>query len=108
MSFKLNQKPLAGESYTRCPQVVIDNRIGKAPTVTFSREQVFGTADGSVMRQPLPPNVLAFNPQASVPVIDPETGEPTGATITQGELYALVFSVFVDAETPDPTNEEPI
>lgn len=105
MSFKLHQQPVAGESYIRCPQVVIDNRVGKSPTVTFHREQVVGMDDGAVARRPLAPNVLAFDPQASVPVIDPETGEPTGATITQGELYALVFSVFVDAETPEPIDE---
>lgn len=106
MTFKLNQQPVAGESYTRSPQVVIDNRMGRTPTITFHREMVLGTAGGSVMCQPMAPNVLAFDPQASVPVINPETGEPTGDTVTHGEIYALLFSAFVAAETPDTTIEE--
>ncbi|MCA1774965.1 MAG: hypothetical protein LC676_04955 [Loktanella sp.] len=107
MSFKLNQQPVAGESYVRCPQVVIDNRLGRTPVVTFHREQVIGLGGGNVQRYPLPPRPLPFDSAASVPVINPETGEPTGATITQGELYALVFSVFIAAETT-LNEEEPL
>lgn len=107
MSFKLNQQPVAGESYVRCPQVIIDNRLGRPPVVTFHREQVIGIEGGHAQRYPLTPKPLPFDPAASVPVIDPETGEPTGATITQGELYALVFSVFVDAETTPAEEETP-
>ena len=107
MSFKLNQQPVAGESYVRCPQVVIDNRLGRTPVVTFHREQVIGITGSTVQRYPLPPRPLPFDPAASVPVIHPETGEPTGATITQGELYALVFSVFIAAETAPNAQETP-
>lgn len=105
MSYKLNQAPVAGESFIRCPQVIIDNRMGAAPTVTFHRERIVGLEGSDPIRQPLSPLPLPFDPTASVPVLDPNTGEPTGATITQGELYALVYSVFVAAETA-PANEE--
>lgn len=107
MSFKLHQEPVAGESYVRCPQVIIDNRLGKTPVVTFHREQVVGLDGGNVQRYPLAPRPLPFDPTASVDVIDPETGNPTGATITQGELYAMIFSIFVAAETA-PAEEETI
>lgn len=107
MSYKLNQTPVAGESFIRCQQVVIDNRLGAAPTVTFHRERIVGIEGAEPIRQPMSPRPLPFDPAASVPVLNPETGEPTGATITQGELYALVYSVFVAAETVT-IEEEPI
>lgn len=107
MSYKLNQTPVAGESFIRCPQVVIDNRLGVTPTVTFHRERIVGLEGADPIRQPMSPRPLPFDPAASVPVLNPETGEPTGATITQGELYALVYSVFVAAETVT-IDEEPI
>lgn len=107
MSYKLDQKPVAGESYIRCPQVVIDNRLGHAPTIAFSRERIIGLADGVTVTQPMSPREVAFDPAAVVPVLDPETGEPTGQTVTQGYLYALIYSVFVAAETPPADTEEP-
>lgn len=99
MSYKLNETPVAGEAHIRCSQVVIDNRLGTAPTVTFHRERIIGLDGGEVIRQPMSPRTLSFDPNAAVPVLSPETGEASGQTITQGDLYALVYSVFVAAET---------
>lgn len=106
MTYKLDQKPITGESYIRCPQVVIDNRLGAAPRVTFDRESVLGVEGGAVMRQPMSPRVMTFDPSVEVPVLNPETGEPTGQTITHGEIYALIYSAFVAAETAPSHNEE--
>lgn len=104
MSYELDQKPVAGQSYIRCPQVVVDNRLGHTPTVTFHRERVVGLSDGSTITQPMSPRSLQFDPASAVPVLNPETGEATGDTISQGALYALIYSVFVAAETA-PANE---
>ena len=105
MSYKLNEIPVEGDAYVRCPQVVIRNQLGGPPVVEFHRERVIGLTGGETMKQPLSPRPMPFDPTASVPVLNPETGEPTGATITQGELYALVYSVFVAAETAEPEGE---
>lgn len=107
MTYKLDQKPIAGESYIRCSQVVIDNRLGVAPSVTFHRESVLGIDGGAVMRQPMSPREMVFGPAAAVPILNPETGEPTGQTVTHGEIYALIYSAFVAAEAAPAQNEEP-
>jgi len=106
MSYKFQQKPVSGERYIRCSQVVIDNRLGTVPLVTFSREAVIGIEGGEVIHQPLSPRLLPFDPAAAVPILNPETGEATGATITQGSLYALVYSIFIAAETSQPEATE--
>ncbi|WP_296763682.1 hypothetical protein [Sediminimonas sp.] len=108
MSYKLNQTPIAGESFTRCPQVIIDNQLGKTPRVTFHQETIIGTDGGQVMHMPASPLPLAFDPAAVIPIIDPETGADTGQTTTQGEIYALVYSAYLATANPpiDPTAGE--
>lgn len=108
MSYRLDQMPVAGEAYIRCPQVVIDNRLGRNPTVVFHRERVIGFGGSAAVTQAMSPRELAFDPAASVPILNPETGEPTGQSITQGELYTLIYSVFVAAETATPDIQEPL
>lgn len=102
MSFKLNHNPVAGESYVRCHQVVIDNRHGKTPVITFHRERVIGTDTGTLARQPLSPKVMAFDPAASVPLVDPDTGTSTGQSMTHADVYAALYSAFVAVETATP------
>lgn len=35
----------------------------------------------------------AFDPEAHIPLRHPETGDLLGATITQGEVYAILYSL---------------
>lgn len=102
MGYKLNQTPVAGESYRRCFQVVIDNPLVGNPTVMFSQETIVGTDAGSVLRIHIQPLPLAFDPTAEIAVIDPETGEPTGDVVTQADVYALIFSAYIAAANPPP------
>ena len=101
MTYKLNRSPVVGESYTRCMQVIIDNRLGRAPEITFGQETVIGTGTDA-LHVPMAPIGLAFDPAAQIAVIDPDTGEPTGAMVTQAEVYALVYSAYIAAATPAP------
>lgn len=102
MGYKLNETPVSGESYRRCFQVVIDNPLIGNPAVTFAQETIIGTDGGSALHIPLPPLPLAFDPTAEIPVVNPETGQPTGTVVTQGEVYALIFSAYLAAANPPP------
>lgn len=112
MAYKLDHTPVSGESYIRCSQVVIDNRLGVQPSVSFDRERVIGLGGGQVIRQPLSPVVLEFSSEGSVDVIDPETGEATGDTISHPQIYALIYSAFISAATSlpeiDQFEDEPV
>jgi len=105
MSFKLHQGAISGEAYTRCHQVVISNSLGGAPAVTFHQERII-TADGQPIRRPVASAMLSFDPAAEIPVINPETGEATGETVTQGALYAMVYSAYIAAVSPPAADEE--
>lgn len=93
MGFKLDHQPIAGEAYRRCSQIIIDNPHGGVPTVTFGQETIIGAPSGS-LHVPMSPMQMAFDPAARIPVIDPETGEPTGDEITQADLYGLLYSAY--------------
>lgn len=105
MSFKLDHYPVAGESYRRCNQVIIDNPYDGAPSITFAQETIFG-AGGAVSHMPMQGIRVAFDPAATIPVINPETGQPTGQTITHAALYAMIYSAFIASIAPAPTAEE--
>ena len=105
MTYKLNSRPIAGEAYARCNQVIIDNRLGYPPAITFGQETVIGTGTGE-LHMPMAPIGLTFDPAAQIAVINPETGEPTGATVTQAEIYGLVYSAYIAAATAPITPTE--
>ncbi len=105
MSFKLQQQAVAGESYVRCHQVIVDNTLDAAPRITFAQERIV-EAGGQVVHMPVPPAVLDFDPAGVIPLIDPETGAATGQSVTQAEAYALLYSAYAAALTPTPHEEE--
>lgn len=106
MSYKLHHQPLAGESYMRCYQIVIDNRLGQPPGVVYSQERVIADQGGAVSRHPVGTLRHHYEPAATIPVIDPETGEPTGEAVTQQQLMALVYSAYIAAATATTDTEE--
>jgi len=48
-----------------------------------------------------------FDPQGVIDVRNPETGELTGATVTQAELYAIVYSLYIQTATARDTPPAP-
>lgn len=99
MTFKLDYRPVAGESYRRCNQVIIDNPYDGAPSITFAQETILG-AGSAVMHLPMSGIRVVFDLVATIPVINPETGQPTGQTITHAALYAMIYSAFIAAIAP--------
>lgn len=102
MSYKLQQKTIAGESYIRCHQIVIDNRLNRPPVIQYHQERVITGPGGMISKLPMGPTPQDFDPAAEVPIIDPETGEATGQAITQGELMVYMYSAYIAAVTPAP------
>lgn len=87
---------LSGNSWQRCPQIVIDNPRGGVPSVRFDEEVVLAV-NGEEIRRPAAGVVVAFDPAKSFPLLDPTTGLPTGATATYADAYALLYSAYLAA-----------
>lgn len=82
--------------YTRCPSITMQNPRGdlSAANVRFDEEVVKTLPDGEVITSSGPGITVPFKPDDVIALRDPATWALTGATITAGELYALLASAY--------------
>lgn len=96
MTANYRETTTLGTTWTRCTRVVVNNDLDEPPYVLFFEQQVFNLGgqqmlkDSGALRQ-------AFDPDAVIPIINPQTGEATGATVTQAEAYAVLYSAYLQA-----------
>ena len=96
-----------GSSWVRCRAVTINNPLpgntlsdmpqpdgATGPVVYFQEEKVV-SLDGSNIHMDAGSCHKPFDPAATIPLLDPTTGEPTGTTVTHAELYAILFSLYM-------------
>lgn len=82
-------------SWQRCYRITIENPYGAMPSVRFD-EEMCTSADGKSTSNVTGCIVQNFDdPAHTFPLCDPQTGEPTGATMTHGELYAVLWSLYM-------------
>lgn len=91
------ESTIAGTVWQRCHQIVIDNVRNATPAVHFQEERVIALDDGQEIRQALGPIDLAFDPAKTFSILDPVSGQSTGATATYGDAYALLYSAYIAA-----------
>jgi hypothetical protein len=91
------ESTVTGQVWTRCNQIAIDNRRGITPTVRFEEERVAVLDDGDEMRKPAAGMTIDFDPARQIPLLDPTTGAPTGASTTYGAVYAILYSAYIAA-----------
>ena len=90
------ESQVAGTSWHRFNQIHIDNTRKAIPVLTMHEERIVALADGRELREPvgvleLPCGDLSY----PITLRNPATGEPTGATATLGDAYALVYSLCI-------------
>lgn len=97
---------LTGTSWVRCRAVTITNPLTgtgelnlhtqsiEGPTAYFQEEKVV-VMDGGQMRQDVGACQQAFLPDGEIALRNPDTGELTGTTATHAQLYAILFSLYM-------------
>jgi len=83
--------------YTRCHSIQIQNPRGNDPTslnARFDEEIVKTLPDGTVITEAGAGITAEFDPSEVIGIRDVTTWELTDATITVGELYALLASAY--------------
>jgi hypothetical protein len=78
--------------WQRCFRAVIEHQRGEVPRIEFLEEVV--TINGEETRQQVPGCAVVYEPTELVPLRSPVDDEPTGQTISQAEVYALLYSVY--------------
>ena len=90
------QATITGDSWQRCLHIEINNPSGATPSIRFDEERRIALADGtSIGTQAGSINKDFTDPAVEFPLLDPSTGNPVGATISHGEVYAILWSLYM-------------
>ena len=93
MNYK--QTDLAGTSWVRCRTVTINNPLSDAVPIAYFQEEKVVSVGGVNLKVDVGSCAKAFDPAATIALLDPATGEPTGETATHAELYSILFSLYM-------------
>ncbi len=91
-------KEVTGHEWQRCYRVVVTNNRNSTPTITFEEQKVIVLPDREVI-QNCDSCSASYDPTGAIEVRNPETGEKMGYTVTQAELYAIVYSLYIQTAT---------
>jgi len=92
------QSNLSGQEYQRCYAVSISNPLDATKQMGFAEEKIYVFNDTTINKM-VPGCGVVYNPTATFPIIDPVTGEPTGATATQSQVYQMLYSLYIQTAT---------
>lgn len=92
------QTSTAAEVYRRSNAVHLWNPLDRPEdrAIRFEEEDVIALASGGSLTTPAGGVSGAFEPLARFPVLNPVTGEPTGATASHLDVYVLLHSLYLD------------
>lgn len=85
---------IQGSSYRRAFQIIIYNELNKVPVAEMRRQDIINLGD-RVIDVVAPTLPIPYDPTKQIALINPETGEPLGATSSMQELFVILFSLFV-------------
>lgn len=88
------QSSVAGTSWQRCHTVTVHNQLGQTPRIEFQEEKVINI-DGANIPQWVGGCTKDFSPTGSFPLLDPATNAPTSQTMSHGELYVALYSLYM-------------
>ena len=95
------QSNIVGTSWVRCRAVTINNpypdpnSAESTPKAWFQEQQVVQLPEDKVILNDIGHCLKVFNPETEITLLDPETGAPTGATVTHGYLYQILYSLYL-------------
>lgn len=94
-----NETPVSGNQWTRCHTVEIQNPYQGQKSIRFHEQNVIVMDNNETIyrSRSAVPLQIGFDPTKTVQLLNTETGQPTGATFTHGDLYAMLFSAYLAA-----------
>lgn len=111
MNYK--EQAVSGSQWQRCNRVTIDNPYQGTPQITL-HEEVITLAGDAVFHTFAGAISMPFDPTGTVDLLDPESGAPLGASMTQAQIYVALWSLYIscalarDAAAPEPVEPEPV
>lgn len=107
---KYQRSAVAGEEWMRANRIIFENPPSGDFKVRFAEERAVALADGTVLSKPI--GVLEDScPQdqldQSFELIDPLTGEGTGAFMTYAQLHSALYSMYLKTSQAHHGLQEP-
>ena len=103
MATNYNQSTIAGSSWQRAKQVVIDNMYNAVPVIEF-KEEILYEMGNTVMTQAAGSLFDSYNPATVINVLDPSTGLTTGISITMAQFYQYLYSYYLQIASQRDAN----
>lgn len=97
MTNKYLETPISTAVYQRCEEIRIFNPYQAVPTVMFMEEQVLTRSNGSVLHDKVGTlTKLITDVNETFPIYNPVTQTKVGQDASIGQLYALIWSVYMN------------
>lgn len=94
---KYIETPLSAAAYQRCRKITIWNPFMETPTVQFEEEQIIKRANNTLLHDDVGTITKLINKfDETFPVYDPVTQVKTGQDASIAQLYALIWSVYMN------------
>ena len=116
MTAKYQQTHVTGEQWLRAKRIVIDNPLDGVPIARFAEEVIVNIAGGEQFRRDVGVLEVPAGEEMLdevIPLVDPETGEPTGESLTYAEAQVVLHSAYLhfadkrdNPPEPDEVEEE--
>lgn len=87
---------ITGTTWKRAKSLNIQNPINGVPSISFMEEDAVNIGDRTIVGGETFGLSASFDAASTFALVDPATGEPTGAVMTQGELEAALHSLYLD------------
>ena len=91
----IDHEQITGERFVRCRAINVMNPVNEQATITFTEEKITLASGEVISAEIISGFVVPFNPADIIPVINPQTGAATGGSISQGEIYAILYSAWL-------------
>ena len=89
------ESAVSGKQWQRCRAIEIDNPYGAMPVVRFF-EEMRTQVGGQSVSVPVGGITQNFDDPGKIfQLCNPMTGEQTGQTMTHGEVYAVLWSLYM-------------
>ena len=89
---------ISGVEWQRCHTVTIQNQLASVKKIDFQEEKVIDI-NGKIYHEWIAGCSKDYDSSASFPIVDPTTGVETGQTMTHQELYAALYSLYMQTAT---------
>ena len=85
---------VSGTQWQRCCAVHIQNPYGQTPQITLQEEQLT-TVNGQLFQKGAGGINITFDPNEVINLLNPATGEALGTTMTHGQMYTALWSLYI-------------